>query len=128
VPGLGIFSYIASVVSPVGTKNGVVNNAGPVRFAMVGGMVPRPFVCEEAMRVLIQNYVSRRFLGDGDLWCESPRDARDFHSSEIAIPHYILHKFEDAQIVLHFDYDSRLDIELPLSKACQRQVAVSNAV
>ena len=71
------------------------------------------------MKVLMQNCVTRRFLGKGDVWYESPNKARDFETSGRAIAYYLSRQLKDAQIVLHFDRTPRYDIELPLSGACE---------
>ena len=69
------------------------------------------------MKVLMQNCVSGRFLGKGDVWHESVDKARDFGSSPIAVAYYVSNpQLKDVQVVLHFDYDPRLNIQLSLSE------------
>ena len=72
------------------------------------------------MKVLIQSCVTRRFLGEGDVWQESPREGKDFGSGPNAIAYFTSHPgLRDVQIVLHFEYDSDLDIELRVSRKSQ---------
>ena len=71
------------------------------------------------MKVLMQNCVTGRFLGKGDMWYLNANEAMDFGASKNAIAYYISHRSQDAQIVLHFDGDPRLDIQLPLSSTCR---------
>ena len=76
-----------------------------------------------AMKVLIQNCVTKRFLGKGDeVWHESADQARDFGSSPNAVAYYVSHRgLKDVQVVLHFDYDPRLNIQLSLSESCRNE-------
>ena len=73
------------------------------------------------MRVFIQNCVTGQFLGVGGVWRRSVDGAKDFKGSFEAINYCTNRRLEDAQIVLHFDYDPRLDIELPFSDSCHNK-------
>ena len=74
------------------------------------------------MKVLIQNCVTKRFLGGGNTWHESADQARDFGSSPNAVAYYVSHRgLKDVQVVLHFDYDPRLNIHLSLSESCRNK-------
>ena len=73
------------------------------------------------MKVLMQNCVTRRFLGEGN--------ARDFGSSPNAVAYYVSNpQLNDVQIVLHFDYDPRLNIKLTLSHMLQRETVGQGAM
>jgi len=69
------------------------------------------------MKVLIQNCVTRRFLGERGAWHRSAAKAKDFKAGTEAIDYYVTHGLEDVQIVLHFDFAPRLNIELPLTNS-----------
>ena len=77
------------------------------------------------MKILMQNCVTGRFLGEGDVWRESPDKARDFGSNKKAIDYYVSNQLEDVQIVMYFEPDPRLSITLPLSDSRKRNGRVN---
>ena len=66
------------------------------------------------MKVLMQNRITRRFLGKDAVWQRSTAKARNFGSSEKAIAYFRSHRLKNVQIVLRFEV-VRYDIELPLT-------------
>jgi len=74
------------------------------------------------MRVLVQNCVTRKFLGEGGIWLNGQSEAKAFRTGVEAVDFCFTNALEDVQVVLHFDYAAHQNIELPLNKPC-RQVA-----
>ena len=65
------------------------------------------------MRVLVQNCVTRKFLGEGCIWLNSQAEAKAFRTGADAVDFCFTHDLEDVQVVLHFDSAAHLDIQLP---------------
>jgi len=74
------------------------------------------------MRILVQDCVTRRFLGEGSLWGSSAAEARNFRTSGEASDFCFSSDLKDVQVVLHFDFAVHQNIELPLGKP-SRQMA-----
>ena len=71
------------------------------------------------MRVLVQNCVTRKFLGEGCMWLSSQAEAKAFQTSVEAVDFCFSNKLDDVQVVLHFDFATHQNIELPLNQPCR---------
>ena len=74
------------------------------------------------MRVLVQNCITRKFLGEDGLWLNNQAEAKVFRAGLEALDFCFANKLDDVQVVMHFDSATHQNIELPLLKPC-RQVA-----
>jgi len=72
------------------------------------------------MKVVIQNCVTRRYLSDGDDWCEDTANAKDFGSGIVAIDYAIKRSLPDCQVVLSFN-DPKLDVQIPFTESCKKR-------
>ena len=71
------------------------------------------------MRVLVQNSVTRIFLGEGCIWLSSEVEAKAFRTSVEAADFCFTNKLDGVQVVLHFDFAAHQNIELPLNQPCR---------
>lgn len=67
------------------------------------------------MRIVVQNYRTKRYLCDGDGWSETAMQAKTFASSILALSHCVDQRMADAQIVVFF-----ADRRPPLVVLCQQ--------
>ena len=74
------------------------------------------------MRVLVQNCVTRKFLGEGFVWLNSQAEAKAFRTGVDAVDFCFANDLDDVQVVLHFDFAAHQNIEFPLNKP-RRQMA-----
>jgi hypothetical protein len=66
------------------------------------------------VRVLVQDKATRKFLCGSRDWTGHEPEATDFQKTVRAIEHCLRERIFDAQLVLTFEEDRKLDIILPI--------------
>lgn len=69
------------------------------------------------MKVVLQNCVTGRFLGNKHRWLVTDADAMTFPDTASAIHYVIRHGLPDCEAVLKFG-SPEYDIQVPISKSC----------
>ena len=77
------------------------------------------------MKILVQNCLNHLYLRTVSEWTPEVSEAKSFNSSENALAFCNEHRIPSVQVVLKFDYESRYDIEVPITEECEKKKSAS---